>query len=40
MSRRAQEVQERRPTLVSEPSFVANLIEMSVAALLAPLPPG
>ncbi|HWC37687.1 MAG TPA: helix-turn-helix domain-containing protein [Acidimicrobiales bacterium] len=38
IARRAQEVQEGRPTLVSEATFVANLIEMSVAALLAPLP--
>jgi AcrR family transcriptional regulator len=40
MARRAQEVHEGRPTLVSEATFVANLIEMAVAALCAPLPPG
>jgi AcrR family transcriptional regulator len=40
MARRAQEVQDGRPTLVSEATFVANLIEMAVAALLAPLPTG
>jgi AcrR family transcriptional regulator len=40
MARRAEEVQEGRPTLVDETTFVANLIEMAVAALLAPLPSG
>jgi AcrR family transcriptional regulator len=38
MARRAEEVEEGRPTLVDETTFVANLIEMAVAALLAPLP--
>lgn len=40
MARRAEAMQEERPTLVSEATFVANLIEMAVAALLAPLPSG
>jgi AcrR family transcriptional regulator len=40
MARRAEEVQEGRPTLVDETTFVANLIEMAVAALMAPLPGG
>ena len=40
MARRAQEVQDGEPTLVGEAAFVANLVEMAVAALLAPLPAG
>ena len=40
IARRAQEIEEGRPTLLNEATFVANLIEMAVAALLAPLPTG
>jgi TetR/AcrR family transcriptional regulator, regulator of cefoperazone and chloramphenicol sensitivity len=40
IARRAQEIEEGRPTLLNEATFVANLIEMAVAALVAPLPPG
>jgi AcrR family transcriptional regulator len=40
MAGRARQVQEGRPALVNHATFVANLIEMSVAALLAPLPRG
>jgi TetR/AcrR family transcriptional regulator, regulator of cefoperazone and chloramphenicol sensitivity len=40
MARRAQEVEDGRQPLVTEATFVANLIEMAVAALLAPLPTG
>ncbi|HEY3702470.1 MAG TPA: helix-turn-helix domain-containing protein [Acidimicrobiales bacterium] len=40
IARRAQEIEEGRPTLLNEATFVANLVEMAVAALVAPLPPG
>jgi AcrR family transcriptional regulator len=40
IARRAREIEEGRPTLLNEATFVANLIEMAVAALVAPLPPG
>lgn len=40
MARRAQEIEEGRPPLVNDATFVANLIEMSVAALRAPISPG
>lgn len=40
MARRAQEIQEGRELLVNDATFVANLIEMSVAALRAPISPG
>jgi AcrR family transcriptional regulator len=40
MARRAEEIQEGRPLLVNDATFVANLVEMSVAALRAPISPG
>ena len=40
MAGRARQIEEGRPPIVNEPTFVANLIEMSVAALSAPLPHG